>query len=89
MASHEKIIHLFERINFFLKRLNIYTEIALTNDFKELLGKIMAVLLSILAISTKAMTDRKMSELIPSLSHFGAYYGLRKGSEEAYGKDGS
>ena len=65
VASHDKLVHLFERIDFFLQRLNIYTEIPLTNDLTELLGKIMAELLSILAISTKEMTDRKMSELIP------------------------
>ena len=65
VASHDKLVHLFERINFFLQRLNIYTEISLTNDLTELLGKIMAELLSILAISTKEMTDRKTSELIP------------------------
>ena len=88
VASHDKIIHLFERINFFLQRLNIYIGIPLTNDFTELLGKIMAELLSILAISTKAMTNRKMSELIRSLSSFLAYYGLRKVSEEACGEDG-
>jgi len=88
VASHDKIIHLFERINFFLQRLNIYTEIPLTNDFTVLLGKIMAELLSILAISTKEMADRKMSELIHPPSPFLADYGLRKVSEEAYGKDG-
>ena len=65
VASHDKLVHLFERISFFLQRLNIYMEIPLTNDLTELLGKIMAELLSILAISTKEMTDRKMSELIP------------------------
>jgi hypothetical protein len=67
VASHDTLIDLFERINFFLQRLNIYSEIPLTNDFTELLGKIMAELLSILAISTKETTDRKMSELIRSL----------------------
>ena len=65
VASHDKLIHLFERINFFLQRLNVYTEVPLTNDLTELLGKIMVQLLSILAISTKEMTDRKMSESIP------------------------
>jgi len=34
----------------------------LTNESMELLGKIMAQLLSILALSTKAMTDKKISE---------------------------
>ena len=88
VASHDKIILLFEHINFFLQRLNIYTEILLTNDFTVLLGKIMAELLSILAISTKAMTDRKMSEWIHPLSLFLSDYGLRKVFEEACGKDG-
>lgn len=82
------LIHLFERINFFLQRLSIYTGIPLTNDLTELLGRIMAELLSILAISTKEMTSRKMSELIHSLSSFLADYGLRKVSEEVGGKDG-
>ena len=88
VASQNKIIRLFERINFFLQRLNIYTKIPLTNDFTELLGKIMAELLSILAISTKEMTDGKTSELFHSLSPLLADYDLRKVSDEANGKDG-
>jgi len=60
VASHDTLVRLFERINFFLQRLSIYSEIPLTNDLTELLGKIMAELLSILAISTKEMTDKKM-----------------------------
>ena len=67
VASHDTLIHLFERINFFLQRLKTYTEIPLTNESTELLGKIMAQLLSVLALSTKAMTDRKISESIRSL----------------------
>ncbi|KAH9985146.1 hypothetical protein BJV77DRAFT_1071565 [Russula vinacea] len=67
VASHDKLIHLFERINFFLQRLNVYTEIPLTNDLTELLGKIMVQLLSILAISTKEMTDRKMKKFLKRL----------------------
>jgi hypothetical protein len=86
VASHDALIRLFERINFFLQRLNIYTEIPLTNDFTELLGKIMAELLSILAISTKEMTDRKMSELIRSPFVLLADYGLEKFLKRLVGK---
>ena len=86
VASHDTLIHLFERINFFLQRLNIYTEIPLTNDLTELLGKIMAELLSILAISTKEMSDRKMSKLIHSLSSFLADYGLERFLKRLVGK---
>ena len=61
-ANHDTLIHIFERVNFFLDRLNRYTGIPFTKDFTELLGKIMAQILSILALSTKMMTERRMSE---------------------------
>ena len=65
-ASHDTLIHLFERINFFLQLLKGYTGIPLTNDSTELLGKIMAQLLFILALSNKAMTNGRISELVLS-----------------------
>ena len=64
--SHDTVIHLFERIHFFVERLKSYTGMQLTNELTELLGKIMAQLLQILALSTKAMTDKRISELIRS-----------------------
>ena len=67
MASHDTLIHLFERIHFFLQRLKSYTGMPLTNESRELLGMIMAQLLSILALSTKAIKDRRISEWIGSL----------------------
>jgi hypothetical protein len=60
-ASRIALIQLFEHLHFFLKRLNSYTGVSLTNELTELLGKIMAQLLSILALSTKAMKDGRMS----------------------------
>ena len=60
-ADHDTLIHLFQRIHLFLQRLNGYTGIPLTSEFTELLGKIMAQILSILAISTKAMAQRQTS----------------------------
>ena len=66
-ASHEALIHLFERIHLFLQRLNRYTGMPLTGDMTELLGRIMSQVLSILALSTKTMTDRRISELDYSL----------------------
>jgi hypothetical protein len=62
-ASHDTIMNLFERIHLFLQRLNRYTGMPLTGDLTGLLGKIMAQLLLILALSTKAMTDKRISEL--------------------------
>ena len=66
-ASYEALIHLFERIHLFLQRLNRYTGMPLTEDMTELLGQIMSQVLSILALSTKTMTDRRISELDYSL----------------------
>jgi ABC-type uncharacterized transport system ATPase subunit len=43
---------------------------SLSREFIELLGKIMAQILSILALSTKVMTDRRMSKSIHDLSCF-------------------
>ena len=60
-ASHNELIKLFERIHLFLQRLNIYIKTPLKNELTEFLGKIMAQLLSILALSTKAVTDSPSS----------------------------
>ena len=54
-------MHLFERIHFFIQRLNRYIGIPLTDEFMGLLGKIMGQLLSILALSFKVMTERRLS----------------------------
>ena len=62
-ASHEALIHLFERIHLFLQRLNRYTGMSLTGDMTELLGKIMSQVLSILALSAKEMMNKRISEL--------------------------
>ena len=66
MADNETLIDLFERIQSFLQRLKAYIGMPLTNGFTELLGKIMAQLLHILALSTKAMTKSRTSK--PSLN---------------------
>ncbi|KAI0289222.1 hypothetical protein BC826DRAFT_1107209 [Russula brevipes] len=66
-ASHDKLIELFERIHCFLHRLESYIRTRLSNEFVELLGKIMAQLLSILALSTRAMTDRRIKRVLKRL----------------------
>jgi hypothetical protein len=70
VTSHNTLIHLFERIHLFLQRLKSYTGVPPTDEMTELLGKIMALLISILALSSKAMTEKRISVLIHSLSHF-------------------
>ncbi|KAH9039660.1 hypothetical protein EDB85DRAFT_1887426 [Lactarius pseudohatsudake] len=41
-ASHDALVDLFERIQFFLKRLGVHTRISPTKDMVEILVKIMA-----------------------------------------------
>ena len=84
--SHDTLIHLFERIHFFVQRLSTYTGMELTNETTELLGKIMAQLLRILALSTKAMTDKRISELIRSLCFSLADYGSEKIMKKLLGR---
>jgi hypothetical protein len=64
VASHDTLVNLFERVQFFLQRLNIYNGIPLTTEMTELFGKIMAQVLFILGLSTKEMTQKRTSELI-------------------------
>ena len=61
MASYDTLVYLFERIDFFLKRLKSYTSVRLTQEMMELLAKIMAQVLSILALSTKMMKQKRIS----------------------------
>ena len=82
-ASHGALIYLFERIHLFLQRLNRYIGMPLTGDMTELLGKIMSQVLSILALSTKEMTNRRISELgfpvcCSSIANYGAEKILKK-----------
>ncbi|KAI0289218.1 hypothetical protein BC826DRAFT_1107207 [Russula brevipes] len=67
-ASHDKLFELFERIHCFLHRLESYIRTLVSNEFTELLGKIMAQLLSILALSTKAMTARRIKRVLKRLA---------------------
>ncbi|KAH9023526.1 hypothetical protein EDB83DRAFT_1984773 [Lactarius deliciosus] len=58
-ASHGAIIDLFERVENFFKRLEVYTQISLTTEMAEVLVKIVIELLSILSIATKEVKRRR------------------------------
>ena len=62
--NYDNLIRLFERIHIFLLRLESYTKIPLTSGFKELLGRILAQIILILSLLTKAMRRKwRTSEL--------------------------
>ncbi|KAH9023529.1 hypothetical protein EDB83DRAFT_2320148 [Lactarius deliciosus] len=58
-ASHGAIIDLFECIENFFKRLEVYTQISLTTEMAGVLVKIVIELLSILSIATKEVKRRR------------------------------
>ncbi|KAH9027502.1 hypothetical protein EDB83DRAFT_2319659 [Lactarius deliciosus] len=58
-ASHDALVDLFERIQFFLKRLGVHTRISPTKDMVEILVKIMAEVIAILSIATNEMQQSK------------------------------
>ena len=70
IASYETLVNLFERTQLFLQRLNHYITDSLTPEMTELLAKILAQVLSILALSIKEMKQRRISLFIPSKFSF-------------------
>jgi hypothetical protein len=87
IASYEALVILFERIQFFLQRLQHYTSVTLTPEMTELLARIMAQILSILALSTRTMKERRISWSIQPICSFVANCSSRQIYKEANGKD--
>jgi hypothetical protein len=63
-ASYDALIDLLETIEHFLGRLDIYTEIALTEAMGKIVVKIMVELLSIIALVTKKVKQSRPCESV-------------------------
>ena len=61
-TSHDELVTLFESIEQLLKPLEIYAQIPPTSAMEEMVVKIMAELLSILALTTKELKQGRSSE---------------------------
>jgi len=61
-ASQDTLIDVFERIEMFFLRLDVYTEVPPTNEMMDLIIQIMAEVLSILEIATKEINQGRMSK---------------------------
>jgi len=59
--SYDTLVDIFECIENFLIRLNIYTEIPSTPAMTEIVIKIMAELITVLALATKQMNQGLLS----------------------------
>ncbi|KAI9465553.1 hypothetical protein BJY52DRAFT_590291 [Lactarius psammicola] len=67
MASYDTLASLFERMQGFLQRLEMYSGMPLTPAMTEVLGKIMAEVLSIFALVTKEMKQRQIKKYLKRL----------------------
>ena len=65
-ASQDKLIELFNRIERFFRRLEIYTGLTPTTAMTDILVEIMVEVLTILAIATKEVKHGRLSESMPT-----------------------
>jgi hypothetical protein len=61
-ASQDTLINIFERIEMFFRRLEIYTEVPVTTEMMDIIVQIMVEVLSILGIATKEIKQGRMSK---------------------------
>ena len=64
-ASQDALIDIFERIQMFFQRLEIYTEVPLTMEMTDIIIQIMAEVISILGITTKYIKQSRISRYLP------------------------
>jgi len=80
-SSYEALVDIFECVENFLRRLKAYTDIPPTPAMTEILIKIMAELLSVLALATKQINQGRLSE-----SHLSREYPRVEVAAEQYAK---
>jgi len=66
-TSQEKMPEIFNRIEHFFRRLEIYTLLTPTAAMTDIIVEIMVEVLTILGIATKETTRGPLSELVSSL----------------------
>jgi hypothetical protein len=62
LSSQETLIDIFERIENFFRRLDVYTAVPPTPEMMDIMVKIMVEVLSILGIATKEIRQGRRSE---------------------------
>jgi hypothetical protein len=60
-GSYDALIDIFESIGNFIRRLNIYTKIPPTSAMTEMIIKIMAELITVLALATEQIKQGRFS----------------------------
>jgi hypothetical protein len=62
-ASQDTLIDIFERMENFFRRLEVYTEVTPTTEMMDIIIKIMVEVLTILGVVTKEIKQGRTSEL--------------------------
>jgi hypothetical protein len=65
-SSYDALLELFERLGYFLKRLEIYMTISLPTMMTDIIVKIMVEVLSVLGLATKEIKQGRFSKATPS-----------------------
>jgi hypothetical protein len=86
-ASQDMLVDLFERIENFFKRLESHTELKPSEAMTDMMVKIMAEVLSVLAIVTVEIKERRRSLFIISNFRVLTHGFFRKTPEEAIGEE--
>ena len=63
-SSYDALVDLFECVGNFLKRLRIYTDVAMSPSMTEIIIKIMVELISVFALATKQIKQGRFSKWI-------------------------
>jgi hypothetical protein len=66
-AGREILIEVFTRVQYYFKRLEIYTNVPATDAMKNIMVDIMVEIISFLAIATKEVKRGRASQLISGL----------------------
>jgi hypothetical protein len=61
-ASQDTLIEIFERIEMFFRRLEIYTEVPPTSEMMDIVARILAEVLSIVGIAMKEIKQGRISK---------------------------
>ena len=61
-ASQDTVIDIFERIEMFFRRLEVYIQVLPTTEMMDIIIQIMVEVLSILGIATKEIKQGRLSE---------------------------
>ena len=69
-AGEDALIDIFERIEMFFRRLEIYTELPPTKEMTEITVQIMVEVLCILGIATKKIRQSRISKFLPYRSDY-------------------